>query len=69
MRKRDKIKNITPFIFGALWAILFWLMGATTEGGDSLLVVGGWVALVLISVLVTDEGIDLFDKNDNEEDD
>ncbi|ASU03322.1 hypothetical protein [Pseudoalteromonas phage J2-1] len=44
-------------------------MGVTTEGGDSLLVVGGWVALVLISVLVTDEGIDLFDKNDNEEDD
>ena len=69
MRKRDKIKNITPFIFGSLWAFVFWLMGVTTEGGDSLLVVGGWIALVLISVLVTDEGIDLFDKNDNEEDD
>jgi hypothetical protein len=68
MRKRDRIKSITPLIFVAMWTYLFSQMGISVEGGKSVIVVGVWLLLVLGSVLITDKGFDLFDKNDNEED-
>ena len=68
MRKRDRIKSITPLIFVAMWTYLFSQMGISVEGGKSVVVVGAWLLLVLGSVLITDKGFDLFDKNDNEED-
>ncbi|AKO61023.1 hypothetical protein AXI76_gp122 [Pseudoalteromonas phage H101] len=68
MRKRDRIKSITPLIFVAMWTYLLSQMGISVEGGKSVVVVGIWAVLVLGSIIITDKGFDLFDKNDNEED-
>lgn len=68
MRKRDRIKSTTPIVFAAMWTYLMSQMNITVEGGKSVIVVGIWVVLVIGSIIITDKGFDLFDKNDNEED-
>lgn len=68
MRKRDKIKTISPFIFAALWLGIFYKLNITASEGYAVPVVAVFALLVGGSVMVTDYMLDFFDKNDNEED-
>ncbi len=68
MRKRDKFKTISPFIFIALWIGIFNKLGITASEGYAVPVVAALVILIGGSVMITDCMLDFFDKNDNEED-
>lgn len=69
MRKRDKIKNLTPFIFVMMWLSIFDKLNIAATEDTLVLVVGSLIVLVLGSIIVTDYMFELFDKNDNEEED
>lgn len=67
MRKRDKLKDVTPILFIIMYTYIFQL-GELPVTKYPALIVGLWLLLVLGSVILTDKMIDFFDKNDNEED-
>lgn len=69
MRKRDRIKSLTPFIFVIMWLGIFSNLGISVSDGNAVPVVGSLTVLILASILITDRMFELFDKNDNEEDD
>ena len=68
MRKRDSIKSTTPVIFALMWTYILSGMEVFAAGEHQVVMVGLWVVLVVGSVVLSDKGFDLFDKNDNEED-
>lgn len=68
MRKRDQFKSISPFIFTTLWLGIFYHLDITAAEGYAVPVVSTFILLVGGSIMVTDCMLDLFDKNDNEED-
>ena len=68
MRKRDQFKSSSPFIFSTVWLGVFYHMNIPVTQYP-IPCVGVWLLLVMGSVLLSDKGFDLFDKNDNEEDD
>lgn len=69
MRKRDKFKAISPFIFVLLWLGIFDKLNITASEGYAVPVVATFMLLVGGSVMITDYMLDFFDKNDNEEKD
>ena len=68
MRKRDSIKSTTPVIFAVMWTCLLSEVEVFAAEEHRVVMVGLWVILVIGSVILSDKGFDLFDKNDNEED-
>ena len=68
MRKRDSIKSTTPVILAVMWTYILSGMEVFAAEGHRVVMVGLWIVLVVGSVILSDKGFDLFDKNDNEED-
>ena len=68
MRKRDSIKSTTPIIFAAMWTYILSELEVFAAEEHRVVMVGVWAVLVIGSVILSDKGFDLFDKNDNEED-
>ena len=68
MRKRDSIKSTTPVILAVMWTYILSGMEVFAAEEHRVVMVGLWIVLVVGSVILSDKGFDLFDKNDNEED-
>lgn len=68
MRKRDSIKSTAPIIFAVMWTYILSGVEVFTVEEHQVAMVGLWVVLVVGSVILSDKGFDLFDKNNNEED-
>lgn len=72
MRKRDKVKGVTPYLIGLvnLWFISLVIssLEITLDGVGQMVVVLLWALLTGLGVIRMDVIIDAWDKDDKEED-
>ena len=64
LRKRDKIKGYLPYIVGGGYFLLLkWLTGAVNIDAEEYMIylVALWAFITALSVVVLEEGIDIFD--------
>lgn len=72
MRKRDKVKGVTPYLIGLvnLWfiSVVISSLEITLDGVGQIVVVLLWALLTGLGVIRMDKIIDAWDKDDKEED-
>lgn len=68
MRKKDRIKGYLPVITGGLY---LWVLNTIADtlaislSDYKIISVGLWVILTVLSCIVLEQGIDLFDSSNN----
>lgn len=68
MRKKDRIKGYLPVITGGLYLWVLNIIADTLTISLSdykIISVGLWVILTVLSCIVLEQGIDLFDSSNN----